>query len=119
MLLPRNGFRATELVIEQETGGYVGPFPPPLGHWVEKWQRLDQGRGQRGQRQLTLEERLTDPSEFQLLEKPHPAVKHLGGPARRAGGKVAGFNQCDFQPSGGGVQSGSGTHPTAAYDYDV
>ena len=46
-------------------------------------------------------------------------MKHLGGPARRAGGKVAGFDHRHFQPTGGGIQRGPRTHHAAAYDHDV
>ena len=119
MLLRGNGFRATELVVEHQAGGDVRAFPPPLGQRVEKRQRLDQMRRQRGQRQLALEERLTHQAEFQLLEVTQPAVKHLRGPTRRAGGEVTGFHQRDFQPAGGGVQRCSGTHHAAADDHDV
>src|ERR1700761_8142199 len=119
MLLPRNGFRATELVVEQEAGSDVRAFPPPLGKRVQKRQRLDEVRRQGRQRQLALEERLTYQPEFQLLQVAQPAVKHLGRATRRAGGEVTRFDQRHFQPAGGGIQRGSRDHHTATDDHDV
>ncbi len=119
MLLRRNGFRATKFVVQQDAGSDVRAFPPPLGQRVQKRQRLDQMRRQGGQRQLALEERLTHQPEFQLLQVAQPAVEHLRGPARRAGGEVTGFDHRHFQPAGGGIQRGTRTHHAAADDHDV
>ena len=47
--LGRNGFRATKLVVEEDAGGDIGPFPDPVGQWEEERQRLDQMRRERGQ----------------------------------------------------------------------
>ena len=111
MLLRGNRFRAAELVVEEQAGSGVRAFPPALGQRVEERQRLDQMRRQRRQRQLALVERLTHQAEFQLLEITQPAVEHLRGSARRAGGEVTRFHQRDFQPAGGGVQRSSRNPP--------
>ena len=77
MLLRRNGFRAAELVVEEDARGDVRPLPPPIGQREQERQRLDQMRRQRRQRQLALVQRLAHQAELQLLEVAQAAVEHL------------------------------------------
>ena len=104
MLLRGNRFRAAQLVVEEDARRDVGPFPPPIGQREQERQRLDQMRGQRGQRQLALVQRLADQTELQLLEVAQAAVEHLRRPARGARREVAGLDQGHLQPAGRRVQ---------------
>ena len=119
MLLRRNGFRATELVVEEDTRGHIRPLPPPVGQREKKRQRLDQMRCQRGQRQLPFVQRLADQPELQLFEVAKPAVEHLRATARRAGSEVAGLDERDLQPAGRRVKGGARADHAAADDDDV
>lgn len=110
MPLRRNRFRATQPVVKKDTRGDVGTLPPAFGQREQKRQRLDQMRCQRGQRQFTFIERLTHQPELQLLEVAQPAVEHLRGAARRAGGQVPRLDQRHLEPTGGSIQSASGAH---------
>jgi hypothetical protein len=76
-------------------------------------------RRQRGQRELTLVQRLADQTEFELFEIAQPAVEHLAAAARGAGREVAGLHQGDLEAAGGGVQRGPGADDAAADDHDV
>lgn len=119
MPLRRNRFRATQPVVKKDTRGDVGTLPPAFGQREQKRQRLDQMRCQRGQRQFTFIERLTHQPELQLLEVAQPAVEHLRGAARRAGGQVPRLDQRHLEPTGGSIQSASGAHYSAADHHDV
>ena len=119
MLLRRNGFRAAELVVEEDARRHVGPLPPPLGQREQERQRLDQMRRQRGQRQLALVQRLAHQPELQLLEVAQAAVEHLRRAARRARREVARLDERHLEPAGGGVQRGAGADHAAADDDDV
>src|SRR6476660_5432450 len=117
MLLRRNGFRATELVVEEDTRGHIRPLPPPVRQREKKRQRLDQMRCQRGQRQLPFVQRLADQPELQLFEVAKPAVEHLRATARRAGSEVTGLDERDLQPAGRRVKGGArADHATADHD---
>ena len=119
MLLRRNGFRAAELVVEEDARRHVGPLPPPVGQREQERQRLDQMRRQRRQRQLALVQRLAHQPELELLEVAQPAVEHLRRAARGAGGEVARLDERHLQPAGRGVERGAGADHAAADDDDV
>jgi hypothetical protein len=76
-------------------------------------------RGERLDEQAALAQRLGDQPEVQHLQVAQPTVDELAGTARRAGGEVAGLDEPDRQPPGGGVEGGSGAHHAAADDQDV
>ena len=119
MPLGRNGFRAAQLVVEENAGGDIGPFPDPVGQREEERQRLDQMRRQCGQREFALVQRLAHQTELQLLQVSQAAVEHLRTAAGGARGEVPCLDERHPQAAGGGVQGSAGTHHAAADHHDV
>src|SRR5438270_4289885 len=119
MLLRGNGFRAAQLVVEEDAGSDVRPLPPPMSQREQKRQWFDQMRRQRLERQLSLIERFAHQPELQLFEIAQPAVEHLRTATRGAGSEVASLDERHLQPACRRVQRGTGADDPAADDNDV
>ena len=119
MLLRGNGFRAAQLVVEEDARRHVGPLPQSLGQREQERQGLDEVRRQRRQGQFAFVQGLADEPELELLEVAQSAVEHLRRPARRARCEVAGLDERHLEASGGGIERSASADDTTADDDDV
>jgi hypothetical protein len=69
--------------------------------------------------QLSLQERLADEAEVEVLEVAEPAVHHLRRPAGRPGGVVVALHQGDGVPARRGVEGDPRTGDPATDHDDV
>jgi hypothetical protein len=109
---------ALHRVVQRQARSDVGPLDHLPVQRVQERDRLDQVRGELGD-QVTLAQRLVDQLEVTLLQVPQAAVDQLAGPARGAGGQVAGLHQGHSQAAGRGIQRGSRSGDAAPDDQHV
>lgn len=102
-------------VVQRDAGARVEPLPGPVLERVQERHRLHQVRRQPPQQQAALLERLPHEGEVEHLQVPQSAVDQLAGPAGGARGPVPRLHQAGRQPSGHGVQRGSGSHHARAH----
>ncbi len=102
-----------EQVVEGHAGAHVGALHP-AGDRQQEGHRADQVGGQAVQEQPALGERLVHQGELPMLEVAQPPVGQPRGPARGSGREVAGLDQPDGQPTGGGVERGPAADHAAA-----
>ena len=118
LLLVRQRALAADRVVERDAGRDVRALPV-LGQRVQEADRLDQVRGEAGQAELALPQRLAHQPEVQLLQVAQPAVEELRRPARRARREVTGLDEGHLQPAGRGVERRPGADHAAADHDDV
>ena len=106
-------------VVQRDAGADVGPLKNRLGQRVQEGHGPGQVRGEHGEDQPALVQRLLDQGEVEHLQVAEAAVDELGGPGRGAGGPVVGLDDADAQAAGDGVQGGAGADDSAADDQDV
>ncbi|OPZ49989.1 MAG: hypothetical protein BWY91_02931 [bacterium ADurb.BinA028] len=106
-------------VVERQAGLDVGPLDHRFGQRVEERHRSHQVRGEAGEQQPALLERLGDEPEVEHLQVAQAAVDELAAAAGRARGEVALLDEPRAQAPGHRVQGAAGArHPTAD-DEDV
>ena len=105
-------------VVERDAGADVGALPRVLER-VEERHRPDQVRGEPGEQQAALLQRLLDQREVEHLEVAQAAVHQLGRARRRAGGEVALLDQPDLEAARHRVQRRSDADDPAADDQHV
>ena len=98
-------------VVQREPGADVGPLPPAVGQRVEERHRPDQVRGQPGQQQPALLQRLAHQPEVEHLEVAQPAVDELAAATAGAAGQVALLEQTGVQAAGHRVERGADARP--------
>ena len=106
-------------VVEGEPGADVRPLPAAVRERVEEGHRPDQVRGEPGEQQPALLERLAHQPEVEHLEVAQAPVDQLAAATAGAAGQVALLQQPGAQPAGDGVQGGAGPDHPAADDEHV
>ena len=119
LAMTRNRPGATHVVVQRQAGGHIRPLPGTVGQRIEERNRPHEVRGEPGQGQFPLLERLTHEAEVHLLEIAQPAVHEFARPGGRAGRVVALLDESDGQATGRRIQCGSGAGDSAADDEDI
>ena len=107
MLVQRDAGRAGGAghgVVQRDAGAGVEPLPAAVLQRVEEAHRAHQVRREGLHQQPALLERLGDQREVEHLEVAQAPVDELAGAARGARGEVAGLDETDLEPAGGGVE---------------